>query len=93
MALYTKRQCFEPLQQDKGVERADGRPGIAQQYRPDANGVGSRTGSIYEAYPVITRIGFRQLREFTGSNPVKPSAVYDDTPKEVPCPPINLVAE
>ena len=71
MPFYTQRQSLQPLQQDKSIERADGSTRIAQQHGTYTDNVGSSPGSIDKPYPMITCIRLGQLREFTGSNPVK----------------------
>ena len=66
MAFHTQRECFQTLQKNKGIERTDGSSGIAQQNGTDTDSICSRTCRIGKAHAMIARIGFGQLRKFTG---------------------------
>ena len=66
-----QRQRFQSLQEQEGVERTDGRAGIAQDHRTDSCDVSCLSGCVGEFDAVITRFRFGQLREFTRSDPVE----------------------
>ena len=79
MTFHTQRECFQTLQKNKGIERTDSSSGIAQQNGTDTDSICSRTCRIGKAHAMIARIGFGQLRKFTGSYPIELAAIYNNT--------------
>lgn len=94
---HAQRQSPGPLQQEKGVEGAERRAGIAQERDPGPENAGDgtvRAGRLHPAHPVMGGIGTVEegLAFGTGlQSKVPPSTI--SPPGEVPCPPGRLVAE
>ena len=63
--LHTQREGLEPLQQDKGVERRQGRSRVAQQDGTDTGDKGCPPGNIGKDRAVIRRVGLGQRGDRT----------------------------
>ena len=80
MTLYTKRQCFKSLEEDKGAGHGEmvapvSRRRIARIFVTNAAG----PHCFCKADSMIARVWLCQGREFTGCFPVEFTAVYDHT--------------
>ena len=93
MTFHAKRQRLQSLQQNESIERTDCGTGITQQYGTDTDGIGSRTGNVNETYSMITRVRFRQLGKLPRATQSNLPLSTITPPKDVPCPPMNFVAE
>ena len=78
MAVQAEGQGLDSLEQEKGVEGGDGRPGVPQQDGPDVGGQGGGTGGVREADPVVAGVGRPDGGEAAGGLPVKCPPVHND---------------
>ena len=79
MALYTQRECFQPLQEEKSIEGRHGCTRIAQELSPDSSNKGCRSDIARITDIVIARVRINKLRKLARSFPVKTTAVYNHT--------------
>ena len=78
VTLDAQREGLEPLQQQEGVEGADGGAGVAQNHGPDAGDVGGGSGHVGKSGAVVAGVGLAQLGEFARGGPVEAARVDDD---------------
>ena len=78
MALNPQREGFESLQQQEGIEGADGGTGVAQNDGPYAGDEGGRAGHVGETGSVVAGVGLAQLGKLAGGGPVEAARVDDD---------------
>ena len=79
-----KRQRFDPLQEEEGVERADRRPDVALALHAGLDDVGDVGAEILDVedvgkdQSVVARIGLGEAGELARCFPVERPAVDDD---------------
>ena len=79
MTLYTKRQCFKSLEEDKGAYRRDCCPCVTKKDCTNLCNKRCWSACFCEADSMVARVWLCQGREFTGSFPVEFTAFYDYT--------------
>ena len=75
MPLHAKPQRFHARQKQKGVERRNGWPQIAQAQNPCRNGQCHRPESLVQLDAIIRRIGFGKQRIGTTGRPIEIASV------------------
>ena len=93
MPLHAQGQGLQALEKQPGVEGAHGRPHVPQSQHAGTQDEGEAAERLVEFEPVIRRIGFQEIGKTsrTAQSNVPESTMMP--PMEVPCPPMNLVAE
>ncbi len=91
--LNPQRKGLQALQEQKRVERAQRRAGVAQEIDPRLGDVRRGAGRVGQAQAVIAGIGLGQAGKFAGAaqSNFPPSTITP--PMVVPWPPMNFVAE
>src|SRR5712691_882988 len=79
MSLHAQWQRLQPLQEEPGIERGDGRSQVAQQLHPRLDNIGQRPQCLDIAYSMIRWIRLGQLREAPTRRPIKFAAIDDNT--------------
>ena len=92
MPLHPERERLEALEEQEGVERAQGRAEVPEHLHPALGDVGGWTEGLRVAYAVVAGVWIHQLRELAVC-PVESPESTITPPMEVPWPPMNLVAE
>ena len=79
MALYTQRESFQPLQEEKGIEGRHGCARIAQELGPHSSNKGCCSDIARITDIMIARVRVHELRKLARSFPVKTTAVHNHT--------------
>jgi hypothetical protein len=75
VAFDPQRQRLQPLDEEPGVERRQGRADVAQQLHPQLDDEGQRPEGLGVADAVVRRIGLDEVREARARRPVERAAV------------------
>ena len=78
MALHTQGKGLQPLQQQKSIERRDGRARIPKQHRADIGDQRRGPRSLREADAVVAGVGRAEGREPARGRPIEPAALHND---------------
>ena len=79
MSLYTQRESFQSLQEEKGIEGRHGCARIAQELGPDSSNKGCCSDISRITDIMIAWIWIHKLRKLARSFPVKTTAVHNHT--------------
>ena len=79
MALYAQRESFQPLQEEKGIERRHGCARIAQELGPDSSNKGCCSDIMCITDIMIARVWINKLRKLARSFPVKTTTIHNHT--------------
>src|ERR1051326_7963599 len=85
MALHAQLECLQALQEQEGIEGAEGRSEIAQAFHAGFHNVGEVAERLIEADAVVALAGLEQLRK-AAAIPRKAAAIDDDSTDRRPMP-------